>query len=225
MQYIFSLLLLFLSMQCSNQPDVDLPLPPELPVDTIPGIPTDTIEDVDTIPDIPTDTIEDVDTIVDETIPHIEIARSHIGIPPTDTINYWLAYVNLPPGNPWCAAAQATWLYQAGAKEPLIKTGLARNFVYKTPNRLRVSAGRVLAGVITMPKGSLVVYQRGETIFGHIGATTEDWTGQRGMYISGNTSPPDSGGSEFSGGGVWEKPAAIHPAAHLRITDFVYVNY
>ncbi len=196
MQYIFSLLLLFLSMQCSNQPEIVLPLPP--PVDTIPEV---------------------------VTIPHIEIARSHIGVPSRDSINSWLAFVNLPPGNPWCAAAQATWLYQAGAKEPLIKTGLARNFVYKTPDRLRVSAGRVLAGVVTMPKGSLAIYQRGETIFGHIGAITEDWTGQRGVYISGNTSPPDSGGSEFSGGGVWEKPAAIHPAAHLRITDFVYVIY
>jgi len=217
MQYIFSLLLLFLSTQCfSPQDEVDLPQPPELPVDTIPDIPTDTIEDVDTI---------DVDTIVDESIPHIEIARSHIGIPPTDSINAWLAYVNLPPGNPWCAAAQATWLHQAGVKEPLVKTGLARNFVYKTPNRLHVSAGRVLAGVVTMPKGSLAIYQRGETIFGHVGTITEDWTGQSGVYISGNTSPPYSEGSEFSGGGVWEKSAAIHPASHLRITEFIYVNY
>ena len=160
-----------------------------------------------------------------DTFPHIEIARANIGVPSTDSINAWLRFVGLPPNNPWCAASQSAWLHQGGIKEPLLKTGLARNYVYQTPTRLQVSAGRVLAGVVTMPKGSLAIYQRDETRFGHIGTITEDWSGQNGRYISGNTSPPSSAGSEFSGGGVWEKGASINPAARFRITEFVYVNY
>ena len=217
MQYIFSLLLLFLLMQCSNG-SLDNSENNDLPIE-----PADSIVDVH-VPINGNDTVYEPEPIEDK-IPHIEIARANMGVPTTDSINSWLSFVFLPPGNPWCAAAQSNWLHQAGVKEPLLKTGLARNYVYETPNRLQVSAGRVLAGVVTMPKGSIVVYQRGETIFGHIGTITEDWMGPNGMYISGNTSAPGSGGSEFSGGGVWEKPARINPAAHLRITEFVYVNY
>ena len=219
MQYIFSLLLIFLLTQCFDGGGNI-----HLPDDSLTEI-NDSIIEIDE-PINGVDTIPNDSVIYDENlIPHIEIARSNMGVPSTDSINYWLSFVNLPPGNPWCAAAQSAWLYQAGVKEPLLKTGLARNYVYKTPKRLQVSAGRVLSGVVTMPKGSLAIYQRGETIFGHIGAITEDWTGPTGVYISGNTSAPNSGGSEFSGGGVWEKPARINPAAHLRITEFVYVVY
>ncbi len=220
MQYIFSLLLLFLLMQCSSG-QLDNGENNDIPIES-----NDSIVDVD-IPINGNDSIEEPETIgyINNKILHIEIARKNIGIPTTDSINMWLSFVNLPPGNPWCAAAQSAWLHQANIKEPLLKTGLARNYIYETPKRLHVSAGRVLAGVVTMPMGSIVVYQRGETIFGHIGTITEDWSGPNGVYISGNTSPPDSGGSEFSGGGVWEKPARIIPSAHLRITDFVYVVY
>lgn len=155
--------------------------------------------------------------------PHILLARANLGQPPADSVNVWLAFVRLPPGNPWCAAVQSAWLDQAGVSEPRLKTGLARNYVYQTPQRLHIAAGRVLAGVERVPPGSLVVYKRGETIFGHIGAATEEWQGQYGVYISGNISPP--GGAEATGGGVWEKPAGIHPNAHLRITHFIRVKY
>ena len=163
--------------------------------------------------------------IGDKEVAHIEIARENIGIPPTDSINSWLEFVYLPSGLPWCAAAQSAWLHQAEIKEPLLRTGLARNYVYQTPRRLQVPAGRVLIGSTTMPKGSLVVFQRGDTQFGHIGTITEDWRGPSGVYISGNTSEPGSSGSESSGGGVWEKPLTINPNAHFRVREFVYVKY
>lgn len=161
-----------------------------------------------------------------DTIPkHIVIARKNIGIPSKDSIDHWLSFVGLPPNNPWCAAVQSIWLYQAGVKEPLLRTGLARNYVYQTPTRLHISAGRVLIGSVTVPIGSLAVYQRGDTRFGHIGTITEDWSGVSGVYISGNTSPPGGTGSEFSGGGVWEKPARIVPSSAFKITEFVLVQY
>lgn len=157
--------------------------------------------------------------------PHIEIARNNIGVPPTDSINGWLRFVGLGPNNPWCAAALSSWLHQANVRQPQVRSGLARDFATRSPARIRVSAGRVLIGAVAIPRGSLVVFRRGDTIFGHVGIATEHWRGQTGMYISGNTSRPGSGGSEFSGGGVWEKPVSIVPSAHLRITEFVYVIY
>ncbi len=198
MQYIYSLLLIFLLWQCSS----------EVPPDIIEEPHQDTI-----IEPQPLDT----------TVLHVQIARANIGVPPKDSVNVWLSFVGLPSNNPWCAAAQSAWLHQAGVKSPLLKTGLARNYIFKTNKNSRISAGRVLAGIETVPKGSLVVFQRGNTIFGHIGTSTVEWTGADGIYISGNTSPP--GGAEASGGGVWEKPIKINPNSYMRITDFVIVTY
>jgi len=168
-----------------------------------------------------------VDTVIDVIEPpftHIDYMRENIGVPPVDSINLWLASVGLPPGNPWCSAQASYALDVAGVEVPAVRSGLARNFVYQTDNRLHVQASKVLRGEVTAKAGWMVVYQRGNTIFGHNGFVTEDWTGADGMYISGNTSPP-SGGSEFSGGGVWEKPASIRPGAAFRITDFIIVEY
>jgi len=212
MRYLLFLLLTSLLGQCFDPPvengtsgNADDPI----------GIITPCMNDVGSVETEP----EPVDTV-----PRlVQVIRENIGIPPQDSIVAWLAFVSLPPNNPWCAAALSAWLHQAEVEEPLLRTGLARNYVYKTPERLHITAGRVLAGVETVPTGSLVVYGRGNTIFGHIGANTEEWEGQRGVYISGNTSPP--GGAEATGGGVWEKEAVINPNAHLQITHFVTIFY
>lgn len=159
-----------------------------------------------------------------EKFTHIDYMRGHIGVPPVDSINLWLATVGLGENNPWCSAVASHSLEVTGVEVPSVRSGLARNFVYQTPQRLHVSASKVLRGEVTAKAGWMVVYQRGNTIFGHNGFITEDWTGADGIYISGNTSPP-SGGSEFSGGGVWEKPASIRPGAAFRITDFIIVEF
>ncbi len=209
MPYLLSVLLGLLLVQCySHTPVENSTSDVADPVGTV----TDCVE-VDEDEGTPMDTIPKL----------IQVMVANTGVPPTDSVNAWLAFVGLPPNNPWCAAAQSVWLHQAGVKEPLLKTGLARNYMYQTPERLHITAGRVLAGVVDVPAGSLVVYGRGETIFGHIGANTERWSGQRGIYVSGNTSPP--GGATATGGGVWVKDARINPNAHLRITHFILVNY
>lgn len=165
-----------------------------------------------------------LDTVVEpEVLPLIRAMRANIGYPPMDSINAWLAFVGLPPGNPYCAAAQSAWLHQAGVREPLLRTGLAMNYYFKTDKRRHISARYVLDGVITVPEGSLVVWNRVGTRFGHIGVNTEKWSGRSGVYISGNTSPP--GGAERTGGGVFEKPAHINMEASMRIRVYVRVKH
>ncbi len=195
MQYIFSLLLTFLLMQCYS------------------GVENNINDDISNDIDIVDDII--ISPRDERKIPHLEIAKQNIGYPPQDSINAWLSFVNLPPNNNWCAAAQSTWLHQAKVKEPLLRTGLARNYIYNTPNRLHISAGRVLIGITEVPKGSLVVFKRGETMQGHIGTITENWRGESGYYISGNV----------QNGGVFVLPEKIIPSDVYRITHFVYVNY
>lgn len=189
MQYIFSLLHIFLLTQCYN--------------------------DVESIVDDNENGITIIEPRRSHNLLHLDIAMQNIGYPSQDSINAWLSFVGLPPNNNWCAAAQSAWLHQARVKEPLLKTGLARNYVYLTPNRQQVSAGRVLIGITTMPKGSLVVFKRGETSHGHIGTITEDWRGETGYYISGNVRD----------GGVFILIEKINPNDIYRITHFVYVNY
>jgi hypothetical protein len=151
-----------------------------------------------------------------------EIARLSIGQPPLDSISKWLGFVGLPDGNPFCAAAQCVWNEYAGVWHP--RSGLARHFITRSEPHRRIPASKVLRGEVVIPVGSIVVYERGNTIYGHVGAVTEDWTGPDGMYISANTSAPGSGGSEFAGGGVWEKAASIRPGAAFRITTFIIIE-
>ncbi len=148
-----------------------------------------------------------------------DIARLSIGIPAPDSINHWLAFVGLPPGNPFCAAANSAWNQYAGIWHP--RSGLARHFKTRAPPGMWVDAAKVLRGQVTIPAGSVAVYERGNTIFGHVGIVTRDFSGDGSLYISANTSAPGSGGSEFSGGGVWEKEFTIKPGAAFRITGFV----
>ncbi len=147
-----------------------------------------------------------------------EIARLSIGVPSTDSINFWLAFVELPPKNPFCSAANCTWHEYVGLWHP--KSGLARHWKTKAPEGTWIPASKVLRGEAIIPAGSIAVYERTGTINGHVGIVTETFTGPRGMYISANTSPP-SGGSEFAGGGVYEKPFSIIPGAAFKITGFI----
>ena len=159
------------------------------------------------------------------TMAHVDYLRLNIGVPPKDTVEVWLRSVGLGAGNPFCSAAVSYSLDVGGVTSPVVRSGLARNFVYKTPKALHIKADDVYKQVATVPAGSIVVYQRGETKYGHNGFVTADMTGNEGVYISANTSAPGSGGSESAGGGVWEKPFKINPYGYFRVTDFVLVSY
>ena len=148
-----------------------------------------------------------------------EIARLSIGQPNMDSVNNWLAFVGLPPRNPFCSAAACWWNDKSGNWHP--GSGLARHFKTQAPRGTWVDAARVLRGEVTIQPGSMAVYERGNTIYGHVGIVTREFTGVGSLYISANTSPPGSGGSEFAGGGVYEKEFRIIPGAAFRITGFV----
>ena len=159
------------------------------------------------------------------TIPHVEYFRRHIGIPPKDTINMWLASVGLPPGNPFCSAALSHALDVAGVTSPSVRSGLAMNFVFQTDKSIQIDPNDVYKQIKTVPAGSIVVYRRGDTRFGHNGFLTDSMTGNRGVYISANTSAPGSSGSESAGGGVYEKAFGINPYSYFRVNKFVLASY
>lgn len=191
----------------------------EVPQDTITTVVPEP-EPVDTIIVLP----EPIDT-TPSVLPHIYIARLSIGIPPVDSIRTWMNFVGFTERDPFCAGAQSWWLHKADVASPRLKTALARNFVYQVNPSEIVLASKVLRGEIEMPAGSLVVYQNGDTRFGHVGTLTQPMRGARGVYISANTSAPGSSGSIASGGGVWEKDFSIIPGAKLAVRELVYVRY
>jgi len=196
---------------------------------------TDTLQ-IDSIPiivdpsDQPLDTVSvETDKQPEEPLPLVvalknyEIARLSIGMPGTDSINKWLAFVGLPPKNPFCSAANSQWHEYVGLWHP--RSGLARHWKTMAPGGMWINAERVLNGEVTIPAGSIVLFEKVNTIFGHVGIVTRTFTGVGSLYISANTSPPGGAGSEFSGGGVYEKVFNIIPGSSFRITGFIIFEW
>lgn len=147
---------------------------------------------------------------------HFEYMREHEGAVATELIDKWLAHVNVPPRNPYCAAL-TSYSLDAGEIESIkVRSGLARHFITKSPKRQLVPAGMVLRGQVEAQPGWLVVYQHAGSVHGHVGIVTEPWRGRQGIYISGNTSIPGT-----TKRGIAEKPAYITPSSNFRITHFI----
>ena len=181
----------------------------------------DTPVHIDTVFTFPEQSIiENIDYMA-----HINYMRKHIGVPTKDTINLWLSSVGLPPGNPFCSAALSHSLDVAGVTSPSVRSGLAMNFVFQTDKSIQIDPNDVYKQIKTVPAGSIVVYRRGDTRFGHNGFLIDSMTGNRGVYISANTSAPGSSGSESAGGGVYEKDFSINPYSYFRVNKFVLVSY
>jgi len=156
---------------------------------------------------------------------HLDTAITFLGVQDDGTnrgpeVNRFLRSVSLPPGNPWCAAFVSYCLQSANVHSPTVRSGLARNYLTKEA----ISAEKVLRTGMDLEAGTLIGWQRGNTIFGHLGIVKE-WNGRCGTTIEGNTSAPNSGGSQFNGGGVHTKERCIEPLAHFRITWFTPVTY
>jgi hypothetical protein len=213
MRYIFLLTLLSLLVHsgCRKQRH-EVPNIPK--VDTIYEQPFDTISLVCSDRPLPTDEVQQKTPLT-----NYEIARLSEGIPSKDSINHWLAFVGLPPNNPFCSAANSAWNEYAGLWHP--RSGLARHWKTMQPGGMWVSAERVFGGGYVIPAGSIVVFERINTIFGHVGIVTREFTGKGSLYISANTSAPNSQGSEYSGGGVWEKEFTINLGSRFFISGFI----
>lgn len=122
-----------------------------------------------------------------------------------------------PKGAQWCASFVNFCLDSAGVKGlPFTGSGLARHFA--TRNKT-IKATEVIAKNMQLPPGTIIVWRRGTTPFGHAGIV-DTWKGRKGTTVEGNTS---SGlkGSQHDGDGVWGRSRAINPTNYFRITDFI----
>lgn len=158
---------------------------------------------------------------------HLDSALSYVGITELTNKNdgpeveTFLKYVGRVKGNAWCAAYASYVKDLPGTIiEPKVKSGLARHFESRSPDRLVVKASKVLMGLKTIPRGSFVVWQRGETVFGHVGLVREDWSGASGKTVEGNTSSGKTG-NQSDGDGVYKRNRTIYPGNFWRIKWFV----
>ena len=148
-----------------------------------------------------------------------EIARGFIGTKEVgNNGGYWVQRFqkisNAPKGSPWCAAFVNFCLDSAGVKGlPFTGSGLARSFATKN----KTIKASTFNG--ELPAGTIIVWRRGNTIFGHAGLV-ESWNGTKGTTIEGNTSS-GAKGSQNDGDGVWRRRRAIDPSSFFRITDFI----
>jgi len=136
---------------------------------------------------------------------------------------YWvtryLKSVGLRPGNPWCAAFVSFCLDSAKIKTMRVRSGLARHFITKNKT---IRATKVVNSNMDIPMGTVVIWRRGTTMFGHVGFT-DKWKGRSGTTIEGNTTSGKSG-NQWNGGGVWYRKRTINPYNHFRITDFALLD-
>jgi hypothetical protein len=155
-----------------------------------------------------------------ERLETLKIARGFVGVKEDlgnnrgHWVNRFLLSAKSKPGNQWCAAFVAFCLDSARVKSLLTRSALARSYV--RPNS--VKATRVISENMVIPPGSILIWRRGNTMFGHVGFVVE-WRGKSGTTVEGNTS---SGlkGSQNDGDGVYMRKRTINPYSYFRITDF-----
>jgi hypothetical protein len=152
----------------------------------------------------------------------LTIAKGFIGLKETgNNGGYWVERfqrcTRSPKGSQWCASFVNFCLDSAGVKSlPFTGSGLARAFALKNKT---LKASDVIARNLILPPGTIIVWRRGSTPFGHAGVV-DMWQGRKGTTVEGNTS---SGlrGSQYNGDGVWGRKREINPTNYFRITDFI----
>ncbi len=158
---------------------------------------------------------------------HLQIAQTYIGTKEAtghndgEPIESFLRSVGRHKGDSWCAAFVSYCLTVANAKQPAIRSGLAREF---KRGKGMIKAVDVLRGTKKVDKGFIVGWEKGETISGHIGFVFTKWNKQYGTTIEGNTSSGEKG-SQADGDGVYIRARSIQPANYFRICWFVPVSY
>lgn len=78
------------------------------------------------------------------------------------------------------------------------------------------SAWEVVRGAKTVRQGDGLIWQKGETVFGHFGFANEDWQGAKGETVEANTSA-GTRGSQSNGDGIYRRTRAISPTSYFRI--------
>jgi len=129
-------------------------------------------------------------------------------------VDRFLKSVGLKPGAEWCGAFVGFCLDSAKVKSLKVRSGLARRYVTKSS----IKATKVIQSNMKVPQGSLLIWRRGSTIFGHVGIV-EQWQGKTGSTVEGNTTSGKKG-VQYAGNGVYARSRAIYPLNYFRITDF-----
>lgn len=156
---------------------------------------------------------------------HLDIAKSFVGVKEATgnndgkEVEMFLQSVGRKKGDSWCAAFVSFCLTQANAQEPKIRSGLARDF--KRAKNL-ILANDVLKGIKEVKPGYIVGWEKGNTIFGHLGFAITSWNKAHGTTLEGNTSS-GAQGSQSDGDGVYIRSRTIQPANYFRIVWFVPV--
>jgi hypothetical protein len=158
---------------------------------------------------------------------HLDLAESYIGTTELTgnndglEVEQFLGSVGLKKGNPYCAAFISFILDETpGIKSPTIRTALASKFITNTS----IDAKQVLRGTEAIPDGSIVIWQKGNTIFGHAGFVESQLSSNRFRTIEANTRS-GTYGDQSDGDGVWRRQRSILPGNYFRITKFTFVRY
>ena len=157
---------------------------------------------------------------------HVDTARFYIGVietAPNDgpEIRRFIRSVGFNYPISWCSA-YISYCLSAPDPEPIfpnIRSALASRFI----TRQSIKASHVYLGIKTPPRGSLVIWRRGNTIYGHIGIVLF-WNGKCGVTLEGNTSSGQAG-SQADGDGVWIRNRCIEPGSYFRIVSFTKIVY
>jgi len=168
---------------------------------------------------------------VRSSFPHLDTALSYVGvqeetgnndgeiverfIKTTDPIHGKKGYA-------WCAAFVSYCLIVNNAKFPKYRGFLARGFarggisIEEAIQKNKVSSGDIL------------VWRRGDTIFGHTGFV-ESYDSTRKIFytVEGNTSPDDKGrlSRQYNGDGVYLKKRTYQPMNYFRLMAVTPVTY
>lgn len=156
---------------------------------------------------------------------HLKIAYSYIGTTEATgkndgpKIEYILKRQGGAKGASYCAYFVSMCIDSAKVKEPTVRPGMAIGFKRKNS----IPANDVLIGKVNVPPGTIIVWKKGETIFGHAGLVY-DWGKRYGTTVEGNTSSGQTG-SQSNGDGIWMRKRSIEPLNYFRIICFTLVTY
>ena len=167
---------------------------------------------------------------------HLDTARSYLGtVEKTNhndgpVVEKFLRSVGRKKGDSWCAAFVSYCLQAGEVSYPGIHSGLARNFKLRSS----LKAKDVLIGKYKILPGTIVVWEKGNTVFGHVGFV-ERWDKQSGITIEGNTCSDRTclpigkihsveKVDKTNDDGVFRKNRSIEPGNYFRITCFTQVQ-
>lgn len=154
---------------------------------------------------------------------NLDIARKYVNYVEVPNnrgtfIDYINKRVHNPIGSPYCSAF-VSFCVDSSKSNPNLNTGLATKWITKTS----VSALDVFYNKKQIDSTYIVIWQKGKTIFGHVGFIEKVLSSNKFQTIEANTS---SGvrGSQSDGGGIYRRVRSIEPFNYFRIKAFTKVH-